>query len=138
MFRHYRKSVGALVVYDITKRDSFLHVKKWLNELKDHAEPDIVVVLVGNKVDIVESDPNERKVTKEEGQKFADDNNLLFFESSAIADINVRRVFTDLLEKIYDVKTATLTKEKYVDKSKRLIYVNNDDKKSKEEGGCCN
>jgi Rab family protein len=63
---HYRKSVGALVVYDVTKRESFLHVKKWLDELKDHAEPDIVIVLVGNKVDLVQADPAERQVSVEE------------------------------------------------------------------------
>ena len=40
-------------MYDVTKRDTFDHVKKWLEELKDHAEPDIVVVLVGNKIDLV-------------------------------------------------------------------------------------
>ena len=57
--RHYRKSVGALVVYDITKKDTFSHVKKWLDELKDHAEPDIVVVLVGNKLDLVEDGVEE-------------------------------------------------------------------------------
>jgi small GTP-binding protein len=58
--------VGALVVYDVTKKDTFLHVKKWLEELKDHAEPDIVIVLVGNKVDLVEDHIEERKVTVEE------------------------------------------------------------------------
>lgn len=47
-------------MYDVTKKDTFVHVKKWLDELKDHAEPDIVVVLVGNKVDLVEENKDER------------------------------------------------------------------------------
>lgn len=81
---HYRKSVGALVVYDVTKKETFIHVKKWLDELKDHAEPDIVVVLVGNKVDLVQDDPRERQVTVEEAQEFADKHKLLFYESSAV------------------------------------------------------
>ena len=87
---HYRKSVGALVVYDITVRDTFLHVKKWLDELREHAEPGIVVTLVGNKVDIVKEDPSQRQVTTEEAQAFAKKNGMLFEESSAVEDINVK------------------------------------------------
>ena len=102
---HYRKSVGALVVYDVTNRDSFLHVKKWLDELKDHAEPDIQIVLVGNKLDLVEQDPSERKVTVEEAKEFAFKNKLLFYESSAEKDKNVKTIFSELLTKIYDVKS---------------------------------
>ena len=48
------------MVYDVTKKDTFFHVKKWLEELKDHAEPDIVIVLVGNKVDLVEDGKEDR------------------------------------------------------------------------------
>jgi GTPase SAR1 family protein len=62
-YRHYRKSLGALIVYDITKDPSFQSVKKWMEEVKEHAEPDIVIMLVGNKLDICESNPHERKVS---------------------------------------------------------------------------
>jgi GTPase SAR1 family protein len=50
----------------VTKKETFQHVQKWLTELKDHAEPDIVVVLVGNKLDLVEENSEERKVSVEE------------------------------------------------------------------------
>ena len=49
---HYRKSLGALLVYDITKEQSFKNIEKWISEVKEHAEPDIVLMLVGNKLDI--------------------------------------------------------------------------------------
>lgn len=49
---HYRKSLGALLVYDITKEQTFKNIEKWINEVKDHAEPEIVLMLVGNKLDI--------------------------------------------------------------------------------------
>ena len=52
--RHYRKSIGALIVYDITKEQSFMSVRKWIEEVKEHAEPDIVIMLVGNKLDLCE------------------------------------------------------------------------------------
>ena len=51
MSRHYRKSVGALVLYDITKRKTFENLDKWIKELKENADPDVIVMLVGNKVD---------------------------------------------------------------------------------------
>ncbi len=80
-------------MYDVTKKDTFTHVQKWLTELKDHAEPDIVVVLVGNKVDLVDEKLEERKVTQEEAQEFANKNKLIFYESSATKDINVKEIF---------------------------------------------
>ena len=54
MNRHYRKSIGALIVYDITKEQSFMSVKKWIEEVREHAEPEIVIMLVGNKLDLAE------------------------------------------------------------------------------------
>lgn len=71
IYRHYRKSLGALIVYDLTKENSFNSVKKWMEEVKEHAEPDIVIMLVGNKLDICEKNPMERKVSSERAMEFA-------------------------------------------------------------------
>ena len=132
---HYRKSVGALVVYDITVRETFLHVKKWLDELREHGEPGIVVTLVGNKVDLVKADPSKREVSTEEALQFAKKNDMLFEESSAVEDINVKKIFENLLQKVYDVKSSEYTDEKYNDKKKRLIYEDpRKDSKSNDEG----
>ena len=60
---HYRRAVGALLVYDVTRAASFQHCQQWLNDLRENAEPDIVVMLVGNKVDLVNGDnPSARQV----------------------------------------------------------------------------
>ena len=64
---HYRRAVGALLVYEVTKEPSFQNAKKWMDELKQHADPDIVIMLVGNKVDLVESNPSVRRVGRENG-----------------------------------------------------------------------
>ena len=88
-FSHYRKSLGALIVYDLTKEQSFQSVMKWLEEVKEHAEPDIVIMLVGNKLDICEKQPLERKVSFDRAMEFAKENGLLFMETSAFTDINV-------------------------------------------------
>ena len=61
--------------------------------MKEHAEPDIVIMLVGNKLDLCEQRPAERKVSTERAMEFAKENELLFMETSAFADVNVRDVF---------------------------------------------
>ena len=63
---HYRKAVGALLVYDVTKEKTFESIKRWLEEIRQHADRDIVLMLVGNKVDITNEYPQQRKVSKEE------------------------------------------------------------------------
>lgn len=68
-----------------------------MEEVKEHAEPDIVIMLVGNKLDICEKSPLERKVSFDRAQDFARSNNLLFMETSAFTDINVRDVFEMLV-----------------------------------------
>lgn len=60
MYRHYRRAVGALVVYDVTKEDTFINAKRWMEELKAAAEPECVIYLVGNQVDRVELNPQLR------------------------------------------------------------------------------
>lgn len=81
-------------------------------------------MLVGNKLDIVKENASERMVSEEEAQEFADKHKLLFQESSAVADINVKNIFEDLLTKIYDVKSQSFTQENYEEKRKRLVYDN--------------
>ena len=132
---HYRKSVGALVVYDVTVRDTFIHVKKWLEELREHGEPGIVVTLVGNKVDIAKEDPSKRQVSTEEAMQFAQKNDMLFEESSAVEDINVKKIFENLLQKVYDVKSSEFTDESYNEKKKRLVY-EDPRKEQKKEDNC--
>ena len=92
--------MGALVVYDVTKEKTFDSVQRWIEELKYHAEPEIVIILVGNKVDLVDNNPSLRKVPKEAAERLARENSLLFQETSAFADTNVNNVFETLLTSI--------------------------------------
>lgn len=57
---HYRKALGALIVYDITKRQTFEHVQFWLESLLNQAEQNLCIMLVGNKLDIVQENPSKR------------------------------------------------------------------------------
>uniref|UniRef100_A0A0G4G139 Uncharacterized protein n=1 Tax=Chromera velia CCMP2878 TaxID=1169474 RepID=A0A0G4G139_9ALVE len=99
---HYRRAQGAVLVYDVTRADTFRNVPNWLEELRNNAEPDVVVMLVGNKMDKAESDPNSRQVEFERAQDFAHRNNLLFCESSAVTSVNVKHIFEFLLQEVYN------------------------------------
>jgi len=87
---YYRGAAGALLVYDITRRDSFDHVSQWLQEARQNADPDLVITLVGNKSDKLA----ERQVSYEEGVAFARRNGLHFLETSAVTGHMVDEAFT--------------------------------------------
>lgn len=102
---HYRRAVGALLVYDVTRKETFLNASKWIDDLRQNAEPDIVVMLVGNKIDLVESAPECRAVPYEKAAAFAQSQGLFFSESSAVTKHNVKHIFEHLLQEIYNQKT---------------------------------
>ena len=98
---HYRKAVGALLVYDVTRRITFENCIKWYKELKVFTDQDCVICIVGNKCDLIEGNPKRREVSKEEGKNFARQNKTLFFETSAKKNSNVVECFEELLQQIY-------------------------------------
>ena len=99
---HYRRAVGALIVYDVTKRSSFDNVLKWLQDLKELAEKECIIALVGNKIDLLDRNNRRREVSYEEGKELADSNNMLFYETSAVTSVKVNECFEDLLQEIYN------------------------------------
>jgi len=99
---HYRRAVGALLVYDITKQSTFQNCSKWMDELMQNAEPDIVIMLVGNKADLVEKDPSSRQVYYDAAAEFARQKGLFFSEASAVTSLNVKNIFEQLLQEIYN------------------------------------
>lgn len=96
---YYRNAQAALVVYDVTKPQSFIKARHWVKELHEQASKGIIIALVGNKLDMVETG-GERKVAKEEAEKLAEEEGLLFFETSAKTGENVNEVFLGIGEKI--------------------------------------
>ena len=88
----YRNSSLAILVYSIEKEDSFKNLDNWMNDIKNESSPDIKVVLIGNKSDL----ESERKIAKEEGEKFCKDHKLSFFmETSAKTGVNAKKVFEE-------------------------------------------
>lgn len=91
--RYYRGAVGALLVYDISKHSTYENVSRWLKELRDHADSNIVIMLVGNKSDL----RHLRAVTTEDAKQFASENSLMFIETSALDSSNVEQAFQKIL-----------------------------------------
>jgi Rab family protein len=130
---HYRRAVGALLVYDITSYPTFAAAKQWVSNLRENAEPEIVIMLVGNKQDMTEGKPENRKVSFEEGKSFAGLNGLLFFETSAASAYKVKEVFEELLENINKIRGSV--KSETPNLSHKLNEtVKLEDKKG---NGCC-
>ncbi|ESK91052.1 rab family gtpase [Moniliophthora roreri MCA 2997] len=119
---YYRGAAGCLLVYDVTSRKSFMNARSWLADVREHADPHLTCILVGNKVDLCEpeSEPGEgaaasgdasaaqstikrrRQVSTEEAEVFAKEEGLLFVESSAKSGQNVEKAFEDAARDILD------------------------------------
>ncbi|KAG0580846.1 hypothetical protein M758_4G207900 [Ceratodon purpureus] len=96
---YYRGAVGALLVYDITKHVTYENVERWLKELRDHADSNIVIMLVGNKSDL----KHLRGVSTDDAQAFAEKEGLSFIETSALESTNVEKAFQRILTEIYRI-----------------------------------
>lgn len=138
---YYRAAAVALLVYDITSRDSFESISSWLEECKVNGNPEMTLVLVGNKTDLEES----REVTYEEGEHYAKEHGMLFFETSAKTAEKVPDIFArsanrvndkisnnviDPKNEMYGVKTGTLY-------NNNPGFINKKNMKKKKQEGCC-
>jgi len=110
---YYRGAVGAMIVYDITSKITFKNVTRWLNEVREMADQDILIILVGNKCDLEQ----QREVATQEATAFAEANRISFLETSALNGRSVTQAFENLLNDIY--KTAS-TKKPLVEKQTHL------------------
>ena len=130
---HYRKAVGGLVVYDVTKRNTFDNVLQWLSDLRNGGERGCVVALVGNKIDLLERNTRKREVSYEEAEELAQRNGLLFYETSALSSAKVNDAFEDLLQNIYTERRKITNLQREQLNTVNLNYTN----KNREDDGCC-
>lgn len=95
---YYRGACGALLVYDVTRRETFAHLQTWLEDAKANSNTAITIMLIGNKCDL----ENKRQVSKEEGEQFAKAHGLVFMETSAKTAQNVDDAFLRTAAMIYE------------------------------------
>ncbi|ETO35213.1 hypothetical protein RFI_01859 [Reticulomyxa filosa] len=100
---YYRGASAALVVYDITTRESFESAKWWINEVQTKEGKEVVIALAGNKLDLSAN----RQISIQEGQEYAKQNNFIFFETSAKNDTNVKDIFKSIAEEVPHRKKPT-------------------------------
>ncbi|KAK3575203.1 hypothetical protein QTP86_020894 [Hemibagrus guttatus] len=99
---YYRGSAAAIIVYDITKEESFLTLKNWVKELRQHGPPNIVVAIAGNKCDLSDA----REVLEKDAKDYADSIHAIFVETSAKNAININEIFTEISQKIPHLDTS--------------------------------
>ncbi|CAI0452194.1 unnamed protein product [Linum tenue] len=136
---YYRGAVGALVVYDISRKTTFESVGRWLDELKMHSDTTVAKMLVGNKCDL----DNIRDVSVEDGTTLAEQEDLFFMETSALDSTNVKKAFEIVIREIYNnVSRKVLNSDAYkAELSLNRVTISNDGSNgSKKSGGyasCC-
>mmetsp|Transcript_460 Transcript_460/g.441 ORF Transcript_460/g.441 Transcript_460/m.441 type:complete len:190 (-) Transcript_460:8-577(-) len=147
---YYRGSAGALLVYDITRRDTFNHISDWLNDVRRIGNSELVIILIGNKCDM----ETKRQVSFEEGKQFAEENNLIFMETSAKSCTNVEeafitsanQIYENISNDVYDLKTekSGIRVGSKADISKQIVKPTggtrlrpSDSKKPEEKSLCC-
>ncbi|OEL15325.1 Ras-related protein RABA1f [Dichanthelium oligosanthes] len=134
---YYRGAVGALVVYDVTRHVTFENVERWLKELRDHTDANIVIMLVGNKADL----RHLRAVSVEDAKGFAERESTFFMETSALESMNVESAFTEVLTQIYRVvskKALDIGDDPAAPPRGQTINVGGkDDVSAVKKSGCC-
>ena len=111
---YYRGSAGAFILYDITNLESFNNAHQWIPILKSSAEPDIIIMLLGNKADLVDQSPELRQVGVEQAEEFARSQGIMFREVSALDLGKVNQAFEILIEDIYNKKNRIIREERAI------------------------
>ncbi|KAJ3426588.1 ras-related protein rab-2a [Anaeramoeba flamelloides] len=132
---YYRGAASAILVYDVTRRDTFNQLENWIEDARQNASENTQIIIVGNKIDL----ENKREVSEEEGRKFAEENGLWFLEASAKTGHNVNQIFQNMTRIIYQkIQNGELSTESELSGIKigstaKLIV----SKKKEKSGGCC-
>ena len=130
---YYKGSKGAFIVYDITRKDTFASIERWVNDLKATSDPKLTIILIGNKNDL----DDKREVSKDQGEEKAKSFGCAFLETSAFSGDNLDKAFELMVKEIYEKFSNSSSEEEdfeAVKKGEDLKVEKATDKKKK---ACC-
>ena len=136
----YRRDASIiLVIYDISKKDTFIHTEYWINETKDLKGEDVIIVLVGNKIDL----EDKRIVQKKEAEQFANEKGLLSYEVSAksgdyVQELFQNKIFPEMGKKFH-IRDKDGEEENVENNEQNAggVKLNQNNQPPKKKGGCC-
>ncbi|KAG9129173.1 hypothetical protein Leryth_006446 [Lithospermum erythrorhizon] len=127
---YIRDSSVAVIVYDVVNRQSFLNTSKWIEEVRNERGNDVIIVLVGNKIDVVD----KRQVSIEDGEAKSKESNIMFIETSAKAGFNIKPLFRKIATSLPGMEKLSSTKqEEMVDVNLKPTTSN---ARMQQQGGC--
>ena len=129
---YYKSAQAIIILYDITEKTSFEHIKYWLVEIDKFAKQGVLKVLVGNKKDLEE----KRQVSKEEAESLAVQNGLKYIEVSAKNNTNIEELFQDIVKTLIQRHLAAINENPFMSGANSNV-VKNDKKAEKKNKKCC-
>ena len=130
---YYKGAKGAFIVYDITRKNSFESIDKWINDVTAVADKKITIVLIGNKSDL----EDQRQVTKEQGEDKANKLQVAFLETSAFSGENLEKAFQMMIKEVYKKCHEEMMSEGDVDIIQGGEDINLAKKNNSGEKKCC-
>jgi len=130
---YYRGAQAAIVVYDITNADTFSRAKVWVKELQRQAAPNIVIALAGNKADL----DAKRQVEVADAQTYAEENGLIFMETSAKTALNVNDIFMAIAKKLPKTQDTSASGRGRGNDASSITVTRPTNQRVGGEGGCC-
>ena len=127
----YRNADGLLVVFDLTKKESYDHIRSWINEAKENNDK-LKTILIGNKLDL----KDERIVAIDVAKQFAEKNNLKYIETSAKDGTNINESFQAIIDLLFDGKSSEEILHEFTKQDSSLSVVN-DSMEVKKKKACC-
>ena len=130
---YYKGSKGAFVVYDITRKETFESIDKWINDLKSTGDPKMNIILIGNKCDLDE----KREVLKEQGEEKSRSFECAFLETSALSGDNIDKGFEMMISEIFKKYGNEIVEDDEFEGMGKGEDINLEKKQSKTKKGCC-
>jgi len=128
---YYRGVAGIILCYDMTRTETFYRLNTWLQDIRRECDPGSKIILIGTKLDLY----HLKKISTEEGQKYAKENNMLFYEVSAKTGINIKDAISKLIHEIYNGYIAGAITNGVKDVNDVRVCINQ--KKIPENKKCC-